>query len=92
LTTKIGTLFYASPEVLSEEKYNFPADVWSLGIVFFEVLLGKRIVDMVKGKLPPAFRPEFPSEALLNEIEDENLRNLVKKMLEKDPQKRLKAK
>ncbi len=92
LTTKIGTLFYASPEVLNEEKYDFSADIWSLGIVFLEMLLGKRIIDLVKGKLPPAFRPDFPTEGLLNEIKDENLRNLVKKMLEKESQKRLKAK
>ena len=92
LTTKIGTLFYASPEVLNEENYDFSADVWSLGIVFLELLLGKRIIDLVKGKLPPAFRPDFPPEGLLNEIQDDNLRELLRKMLEKDSQKRLKAK
>ncbi len=75
-----------------EENYDFNADVWSLGIVFFELLSGKRITDLVKGIKPPAERPDFPSEELLKQIKDPTLRDLVKKMLEKDPKKRLKAK
>ncbi len=34
------TLFYLAPEVLEEEKYGQAADIWSLGIVLFEFLLG----------------------------------------------------
>jgi serine/threonine protein kinase len=62
-------LFYASPEVLNEEKCDLSADVWSLGILFLELLLGKKIKDLVKGKIPPGFREDFPSDALLHQIE-----------------------
>lgn len=34
LSTKNCTPFYASQEFLNEERYEFPADVWSLGIIF----------------------------------------------------------
>ena len=37
---KDGTLFYQAPEVLFEEKYGQSADVWALGIVILELLLG----------------------------------------------------
>jgi serine/threonine protein kinase len=43
LSTKNCTPFYASQEFLNEERYEFPADVWSLGIIFLEMLSGKRI-------------------------------------------------
>jgi hypothetical protein len=47
---------------------------------------------MIKGVLPPSARTDFPSENLLNEIKAEDLRNLVKKMLVKEPKERLSAK
>ena len=35
-----GTPVVMAPEVLFGRKYNHKADVWSLGIVFFELLTG----------------------------------------------------
>lgn len=35
-----GTPLVMAPEVLFGRKYNHKADVWSLGIVFFELLTG----------------------------------------------------
>jgi len=35
--TIAGTLLYSSPEVLKGEKYNFCADIWSLGCIFHEL-------------------------------------------------------
>ena len=57
-----------APEVFYEEKYNNSADIWSLGILFLELLVGKRINDVLKGVLAPALRPDFSSKSLLNEI------------------------
>jgi hypothetical protein len=54
--------------------------------------LGKSIFKLVKGRIPPALRYDFPDEDLLKQIKDEKLKYLVRKMLEKDPKKRLKAK
>jgi serine/threonine protein kinase len=62
---KTCTPFYASPEVLYEEKYEKSSDIWSLGIVSLELLLGKRINQMIKGLLQPAGREDFPSESML---------------------------
>ena len=92
LLSRSCTHFYAAPEVFYEENYDFNADIWSLGIVFLELLSGKRITEMVKGIKPPGERADFPSEELLNQIKDKSLRDLVSRMLEKDPKKRLKSK
>ncbi len=60
------------------------ADVWSLGIVFFELLLGKRIDKMIEGDKMPYLAKNFPSDDLLNKIENKNLKKLIHWMLRKD--------
>ena len=36
--TQTGTPYYASPEVWSEEPYDNKSDIWSLGIIIYEML------------------------------------------------------
>lgn len=38
LCTQVGTPYYTSPEMCNNQPYGFPSDVWSLGIVLFELL------------------------------------------------------
>ena len=40
--TKIGTYLYMAPEIHGGEKYNTMADMWSLGVVVFEIISFKR--------------------------------------------------
>ncbi|KAF3909517.1 Phototropin-2 [Arthrobotrys entomopaga] len=42
LTSKSGTLAYLAPEVYSGKGYNTGVDWWSLGVVFYECIYGKR--------------------------------------------------
>ena len=32
---------YLSPEMILETGYSFPADLWQLGVVLYELLMGK---------------------------------------------------
>ncbi|KAI4493341.1 hypothetical protein M0802_009401 [Mischocyttarus mexicanus] len=38
----VGTLNYVAPELLCNEKYSCSVDYWSLGILFYEIITGKR--------------------------------------------------
>merc|ERR1712070_1367715 len=70
----MGTPGYASPEQLSKDSYSFPADIFSLGIVFAEVLHPLRtqmeralLLDGLRTKrcLPKEFQAALPAASRL---------------------------
>ncbi|GAU29197.1 hypothetical protein TSUD_361880 [Trifolium subterraneum] len=45
-TNKVATLYYRAPEILFGcGKYSTPVDIWSVGCIFGEMLLGKPILE-----------------------------------------------
>ncbi|KAJ3150276.1 hypothetical protein HDU86_006667 [Geranomyces michiganensis] len=42
LTSQSGTLSYMAPEVFTKVGYSWPIDWWSLGVLLYEALFGKR--------------------------------------------------
>ncbi len=90
-----GTLSYVAPEILLEQGYSTPADIWSLGIIAYLVL---------RGKLP--YTAEDQEETMANIKECKNMIrrtdkywrarspeccDLLKQMLHKSPGTRLTA-
>ncbi|CAD8046071.1 unnamed protein product [Paramecium sonneborni] len=84
-TNNIGTPMYMAPEV-KDDQYGYPADIYSLGIIFFEMLWKVKthsekirlIKDLTKdSSLPPNLFKEYPVEA-----------ELILKMVNKTPSER----
>lgn len=85
ITMNIGTELYSSPEQLDGSNYSFPTDVYSLGIVYFEMAIGEHdrmkrinaIMDLRNGKF------NWDSHNILKEDI-----KLIKRLTSKDPLKR----
>ena len=89
----VGTPAYISPELVEGKKVDKRSDVYSLGVLLFEMTTGKtpfqgetplRIAVKHKTELPPN------PKSLNNQI-SENLNNLILKCLEKDRKKRVQS-
>ncbi len=86
----VGTAYYVAPEVLIKKGYSQEIDWWSVGVIFFEMLIGYapfcaqetqevcfKIINYEKYL-------EFPPEIKLSD----EAKDLIKKMIS-DPNKRL---
>ena len=87
-----GTVYYCSPEIVND-KYDFECDEWACGVMMYILLVNE-----------PPFQGESEEEIFSKILKDEpnldinplkdisdNCKDLIKKLLEKDAKKRIKA-
>lgn len=87
--TKIGTTLYVSPEMLKYQKACFASDLWALGCVIYECLVGKppflgKSKAQVEAKIS---RGEFEFPRKFNK----HAKDLIKRLLTVIPYERLGA-
>jgi tRNA A-37 threonylcarbamoyl transferase component Bud32 len=92
-STYLGTPYYMSPDQISRRKVDGRSDIYSLGVVFFEMLTGKRPFDdvdplkvLIKHRESPPPKPRS-----LNRKIPVVLEKIVLKMLTKRPTDRYKT-
>jgi translation initiation factor 2-alpha kinase 3 len=69
-TKEVGTRLYMSPEQLSGQKYNYKVDIYSLGLIFFELLVYfstdmeriRTMTDIRNNKFPKNFVEQYAEE------------------------------
>ncbi len=86
----LGTAAYMSPEQARGKKVDRRADIWSFGVVLYEMLTGKRLFEgeTISDTLAAVLRAEpdwddLPADTHLGVV------RLVQRCLERDPLKRL---
>lgn len=86
-STCIGTPYYLSPEIVEAKPYGLPTDVWSLGVLLFEMAALKKPFEAES--LPALamciMRAQVPA---LPEGYSDELRELVQLLLDKEPARR----
>ncbi|CAH1964479.1 unnamed protein product [Acanthoscelides obtectus] len=85
-TKEVGTQLYMSPEQFRSRIYDYKVDIYSLGLIFLELLIPfSTEMERVK-KLTDAKENKYPSD-FIEKFADEH--TLLQSMLCKDPNKRL---
>lgn len=83
-----GAQAYMAPEMQFSNNCNGMTDIYSLGIIFLEMLTGKLVMQLLPGFMIPCSRPDFPSTQLLAMLPNDNARALISSMLQRDPSRR----
>jgi cGMP-dependent protein kinase 1 len=94
--TIVGSPHYMAPEIMEKRGYSFSVDIWSLGVLIYELICGKlpygqftsdpiEIMEAIQTKplVFPAYLSSNPSNLLV--------RDLISQMLCKTPERRIGA-
>ena len=89
--TFVGTAEYVSPEVLGDKPAGFGADIWALGIMIFQMFCGRTPFKEKTNYLIFRKIEELKIEYSSNVNITEEAKDLISKILVKEPSKRLGA-
>ena len=93
-STFCGTVEYMAPEIVGSENYDYGVDIWSLGILLYELLYGhspfkanntKNVILNIKSH-------ELTYDDNKNNTVSKSCKDLIQKILNNNPQKRYKIK
>ena len=84
---KTGTPAYIAPEIILDEGYSYPVDIWSAGVVLYAMLegavpfRGEDLTELRKNILLAKY--QMPEEI------SKEAKNLLRRILVIDPKKRI---
>ena len=88
--TICGTLDYLPPEMIESKSHDFSVDIWALGILCYELLVGKPPFEAINRNITyekiAKVDIKYPSNLDVDAID------LISKLVVKDPNKRLSLK
>ena len=92
-STPIGTIYYMSPESVKGCTYSYSSDIWSLGIILYELCLLKNpLIHLKSTKEIILFIVQGNFEELIKKVREKNYSkrtcDLIQQILVKDPNKR----
>ena len=89
--TLCGSPLYMAPEILRYEKYDAKADLWSVGTVLHEMMVGKppfrasNHVELLRKIERGEDRIKFPEEVALSD----SMKGLIRSLLKRNPVERI---
>ena len=89
--TLCGSPLYMAPEILRYEKYDAKADLWSVGTVLYEMMVGKppfrasNHVELLRKIERGDDKLKFPEDALLSD----SMKKLIRGLLKRGPVERM---
>lgn len=78
--TVLGTINYMAPEIIENQEYNSKVDIWSLGVVLYEMLFGINLFWGINEEVDL-----FNSDVKISK----ECKDLLSKMIERDPKNRI---
>ncbi len=90
-TTFAGTPEYIAPEILLSVGHSYSVDLWSLGIVLFEMLAGKPPFTCYDGNFTTIVKLILENKPFFPVYFSEESIDLIKKLLKSHPKERLGA-
>ena len=89
--TLCGSPLYMAPEILRYEKYDAKADLWSVGTVLYEMMVGKppfraaNHVELLRKIEKGEDKIRFPEDAVLSD----SMKKLIRGLLKRNPVERM---
>ncbi len=85
--TLCGTPNYLSPEMILNQGYNKSIDIWAMGIILYEMIVG---IDPFHSHDPMlVYQNIITNKLIFPKIIDKDAKSLIKKILNPNPNKRL---
>ena len=91
LKGRIGTIMYMAPEIIMEKPYDEKVDLWSAGVILFNLITGGEPFSQSYEQFKKIEMQILNKPINFDKIKNNGLRQLCQEMMERDPEKRIDA-